>query len=398
MKVKPANRIASIGSYAFSDIDSLVEALARSGVTPVDFGVGDPRDPPFSSVVEQTKSSLDEQLCSGYPSYVGHPRFRQGVAEYMERRFSVAIDPDTEVLSSVGSKEMIFNFHEGFVNPGDVVIVPNPAYPPYIRGTLFAEGKSWFINLLEENRFLPDLDSIPAAVWDKAVLIWVNYPNNPTTAFAPPEFYEKLLYYAARHDVIVGSDEAYADNYYDEKPHSALEFSKQGVVAFHSFSKMANMTMFRAGFVCGDSRIIDVLKKLKTNIDSGTPTFIQLGALAAFQDQKAQEQLRDNCRGKLAILQEVLAETGFPPGYADGTIYLWQKCPEGLTGLCLAKRLLQPDLGIVVTPGQFITSEVEGVDPGENFVRFALTPTVDEVKEAARRLRLAGTSGRLKSH
>jgi LL-diaminopimelate aminotransferase len=386
MNIRPAKRIANIGSYAFADIDNLVEQLRKSGVTPIDFGVGDPKDPPFPSVITETVRYLYQQLCSGYPSYIGHPHFRQKVAAYMEKRFGVVIDPNSEVISSLGSKEMVFNFHEGFVNPGDLVIVPNPAYPPYIRGTLFAEGKPYFVNLLEENRFLPDLDAIPASVWDRAAIIWVNYPNNPTTAFAPPEFYEKLIHYAHKHNVIVGSDEAYIENYGDHKPRSILEFTRKGVVAVFSFSKMANMTMFRAGFVCGDPDIIDVLKKLKTNIDSGTPTFIQLGALAALEDSGAQQQLRKNHAAKLAVLQQALTAQGFPEGYADGTIYLWQKCPQGRTGIELARRFLLPDLGIVVSPGQSFTSEVDGRDPGEQFVRFALTPTLEQVEEAARRL------------
>lgn len=386
MKIRPARRIASMGAYAFAEIDSLVEQLSKSGVTPIDFGVGDPKDPPFPSVVAETVRCLDQQLCSGYPSYIGHPRFRQQVATYVEERFGIQIDPDKEVISSLGSKEMVFNFHEAFVNPGDLVIVPNPAYPPYIRGTLFAEGKPYFVNLLEENRFLPDLDAIPGSVWDKSAIIWVNYPNNPTTAFAPPEFYEKLIHYAHKHNVIVGSDEAYIENYGDHQPRSILEFARKGVVAVFSFSKMANMTMFRAGFVCGDPDIIDVLKKLKTNIDSGTPTFIQLGALAALEDSNAQQQLRKAHGAKLAVLQQALSKQGFPAGYADGTIYLWQKCPQGQTGIQLAKRFLQPDLGIVVSPGQSFTSEIDGRDPGEQFVRFALTPTLEQVREAARRI------------
>ena len=386
MRVEPSSRIGDIGSYAFSDLDKQVAGLRESGVAPLDFGVGDPKDPPFPSVVGQTIAALHEQLTSGYPSYVGHPRFRKEAAAYVEDRFGRPIDPETEVISSVGSKEMVFNFHEGFVNPGDTVIVPNPAYPPYIRGTLFAEGKPYYVNLLEENRFLPDLDAIPAAVWDAAKIIWVNYPNNPATVFAPDEFFEKLLHYAHRHDVVVGSDEAYIENYCDQRPRSILEFAKEGVAALFSFSKMANMTMFRAGFVCGDSRIIDVLKKLKTNIDSGTPTFIQLGALAALTDDPALAAMRRAHVAKADVLCAALSKAGFPPAYREGTIYVWQKCPAGYDGMAVAKRFLQPDLALVATPGVMLSMEVGGVNPGANFLRFALTPTLAQVKEAAARL------------
>jgi len=386
MRVEPSSRIGDIGSYAFSDLDNQVAKLRDSGVTPVDFGVGDPKDPPFPSVVEQTIRSLHSELTSGYPSYVGHPRFREEAAAFVEARFGRPIDPETEIISSVGSKEMVFNFHEGFVNPGDTVIVPNPAYPPYIRGTLFAEGNPYYVNLLEENRFLPDLDAIPSAVWDAAKIIWVNYPNNPTTVFAPDEFFDKLIYYAHKHDVVIGSDAAYSENFCAQRPRSILEFTKEGAVALFSFSKMANMTMFRAGFVCGDSRIIDVLKKLKTNIDSGTPTFIQLGALAALTDEPSLAAMRQAHVDKADVLCAALERAGFPPAYREGTIYIWQKCPEGHDGLEVARRFLQPDLGLVATPGVMLSLEVGGVNPGADFLRFALTPTLEQVKVAATRL------------
>lgn len=389
MKITASRRIASITPYAFAEINKKVEALESSGVKAIDFGVGDPHDPPFESVIKETKLAVEQQKCSGYPSYYGHVDFRKTIAQYMETRFGVSIDYEKEVISSIGSKELIFNFPEAFVNPGDVVIIPNPAYPPYIRGTLFAEGKSYIVNLLEQNNFLPDLDSIPVEIWEKAKIIWVNYPNNPTTVFAPDDFFNKLLFYANKYDVIVGSDEAYIDNYHSTRPRSLLEFSKKGVVSFFSFSKMANMTMFRVGYACGDERIISILKKLKTNIDSGTPTFIQLGALKALSDHEAQNRLRESYVEKQKLLQAALSEKGFPLCSPKGTIYIWQKVPNGYTGLTLAKRFLEPDIGIVVTPGQAISSTINNVNPGQDFVRFSLTPTIDEIKIAAQRIRAA---------
>lgn len=389
MDIRLSRRISSIAGYAFAEIDAKVDVLKQSGVTAIDFGVGDPHDPPFASAVQGTKAGIDAHLCSGYPSYVGHPTFRRAVADYMARRFGVQVDPDRQVISSVGSKEMVFNLPEAFVDPGDTVLVPNPAYPPYIRGTLFSEGKPYFMNLLEENGFLPDLDAIPEAVWQAARIIWVNYPNNPTTAYAPDAFYDKLLWFARKHQVIVGSDEAYIENYHDTPPRSLCEFSTDGVVCLMSLSKMANMTMFRVGFAVGDERIIDALKKLKTNIDSGTPTFVQAGAIAALADTEAQDALRASYRQKTAVLQEALDEKGFPHVEAKGTIYIWQKALAGHDGLSLASRLLEPDLGIVVTPGPAVTEEQHGINPGKDFVRFSLTPTLDEIHEAARRIRAA---------
>jgi LL-diaminopimelate aminotransferase len=389
MKMVASERIQELTGYAFSVIDEKVAELKRRGIAPVDFGVGDPHEPPFPSVVRRTKEALDENLASGYPSYIGAAQFRREVSEYYRRVYGVPLDPETEVVSSLGSKEMIFNFHEAFVDPGDTVIVPNPAYPPYIRGTRFAEGKCFFVNLLESNRFVPDLDSIPKQVWQAAKLIWVCYPNNPTTVFAPDSFYEKLVRLAREYEVIIGSDEAYVENYYGQRPRSILEFTREGVVSFQSFSKMANMTMFRVGFVAGDSRIVSQVKKLKTNIDSGTPTFVQLGALAALTDTEALAGMRAGYRAKLEVLRSALRGRGFPEGYSDGTIYLWQKAPSGMDGMALAQRFLAPDLGLVVTPGGMLSREVDGVNPGKDFVRFALTPTLEEMTEAARRIERA---------
>ena len=389
MEIKASDRIASITPYAFSEINKKVAALEANGVAAIDFGVGDPHDPPFASVEQATIEAMATWRTSGYPSYIGHPEFRREISVYMKRRFGVEVDPDTEVISSVGSKEMVFNFPEAFVNSGDTVIIPNPAYPPYIRGTLFAEGQPYFVNLLEENNFLPNLDSIPAAVWDAARMMWVCYPSNPTTAFATDEFYDKLLHYAHKHEVILCSDEAYIENYHEEKPRSLLEFSTDGVVGVYSFSKMANMTMYRAGWVAGDPRIIAILKKLKTNIDSGTPTFIQMGAIKALHDLEAQQALRTSYRVKADIMIEALTAKGFPVCRPAGTIYIWQKCPAGYDGMKLATRLLEPDLGIVATPGEMITGTVDGVNPGKNFIRLSLTPTVDEIREAAARIRKA---------
>lgn len=389
MRVEPSKRIQELTGYAFSVIDEKVGALKRSGVAPIDFGVGDPHEPPFQSVVERTVKELHENLTTGYPAYIGHQRLREEVADYYRRTYGVSLDPETEIMSSLGSKEMIFNFHEAFIDPGDTVIVPNPAYPPYIRGTRFAEGKCFFVNLLEENRFLPDLDKIPIDVWQAAKLIWVCYPNNPTTVCAPDEFFDKLVHYAHKYDVIIGGDEAYNENFYAKRPRSILEFTKDGAVSFQSFSKMANMTMFRVGYVAGDQRIISQVKKLKTNIDSGTPTFIQLGALAALRDDEALAAMRTGYARKQEVLRAVLRSKGFPEGYADGTIYLWQKAPTGMDGVALATRFLEPDLGLVVTPGAMLSREVDGVNPGRDFVRFALTPTQQEVEEAAARLKAA---------
>ena len=189
----------------------------------------------------------------------------------MKKRFSVDLDSETEISSNIGSKESIFNFPEAFINPGDLVICPSPGYPPMKTGTIFAEGTPYFVPLLEKNNWLIDFESIPEEIAQKAKIIWLNYPNSPTGAIANREYYEGLTGWADKNNVIIAADEGcYIDIYFDEKPISILEVAREGIVAFYSLSKRNNMTGYRVGFVAGDSKVIDIYKRLKTNIDSGT--------------------------------------------------------------------------------------------------------------------------------
>jgi len=386
MKIEASDRVKSIGSYAFDEVDKEVSKLKAKGIFPIDFGVGDPIGATPNVIRSACKRAVDKRKSAGYPSYIGVYEFRSEVSRFMKNRFGVELDANKEIASSIGSKEAIFNFHEGFVNPGDYVLVPNPGYPPYARGTLFAEGKTHFMNLLPENDFFPDFEKIPSEVADKAKIMWLNYPNNPTTKLATKEFYEKAIAFCKKHEIILACDEPYTENYYDKKPISILQLTKEGVVVFQSLSKMSNMTCYRIGWVCGDEKIIDVYKKVKTNVDSGTPTFIQDAAVAALEDENHGNQLRDDYKAKRKIMIKALTGAGLPDSTPEGTIYIWQKVPEGYTSVDFAKKLLEPDIAVVTTPGAWISSEVDGVNPGEGYVRFALVPSIDEVKEAAERI------------
>lgn len=387
MEIKLSKRLGELTPYAFARIHEVVEQLKRQGVDVIDFGVGDPVEPTPKIIREALKKAVDEHAASGYPSYIGADKFRNAVVVWMKRRFGVDIDSEREVCASIGSKEAVFNFAEAFINPGDVVLAPNPGYPPFARGTRFAEGEVYYLNLLEKNNFLPDLESIPRTILGRAKILWINYPNNPTGAIAPRSFFEKVVEFGHKNKIIIASDEAYSENYYESPPPSMLEISKEGVVVFQSLSKRSCMTGYRVGWVAGDSKIVDGFKKLKTNIDSGTPTFIQDAAVVALSDEKHVEELRRLYKDKRDIMVEVFKSIGLPGCRCEATLHMWQKVPDGMKSESFAKKLLDPKIAVVTTPGSFISEDAKFGNPGEGYVRLSLVPSVDECKKAADRIR-----------
>ena len=376
--------------YAFAEIDKKVQALRDLGVTPIDFGVGDPTEPTPGFVIERLTPSAREHAHGGYPSYIGSKTFRAAAADYMHRRFGVKLDPDTEISSSGGSKESIFNFPEAFIEQGDIVICPSPGYPPMKTGTIFAEGVPYFVPLLEKNGFLIDYEAIPEDIAHRAKMIWLNYPNSPTGAVATKEYYKGLIDWAHRNNIIIAADEGcYIDIYFDEKPVSILEMAREGIIAFYSLSKRNNMTGYRIGFVCGDENLIKIFKRLKTNIDSGVPNMIQDAAALALADDTHVEGMRRLYREKREALLKALGSIGLEPAKSAATFYLWQKVPG--SDVAFAEKLLEPAIGIVVTPGSLISDACEGgINPGEGYVRFALVPSLAEIQEAAKRLSSLG--------
>ncbi len=391
MNIRPSKRVRSIGSYAFAEVDRQVTKLRERGIEPVDFGVGDPTIPPPPAVREAVKEGVERHSTAGYPSYIGMERYRQAVADWSGRRFNIELDPETEVTSTIGSKEAVFHFAGAFVDPGDVVIVPTPGYPPYTRGTHFAGGKPFYVPLLEENGFLIDFDAIPDDVARAAPLMWVNYPNSPTGASAPAEFLERLVAFAKKYGIIIASDEAYSEIYFTASPpQSLLEIERDGVVVFQSLSKRSAMTGYRIGWAAGDRRIIDAFKKVKTNIDSGTPDFIQEAAIAALADEAHVETARVEYGKKRDMLAGALSESGLEDCRPDATIYLWQKVPPGYSSVDFATRLLEPDIAVVTTPGTWISDDAGGgLNPGEGFVRFALVPDLADTQDAAEKIAAA---------
>jgi LL-diaminopimelate aminotransferase len=387
MKIIVSDRVNAIGSYAFADVDNIVEQLKKEGIEPIDFGVGDPSLPTPELIRNACKDGIDRRKSSGYPSYIGLHEYRETVAWWNKKRFKIDLDPETEIMSTIGSKEAIFNFPETFINPGDYTLALNPGYPAWSRGTHFAEGKTHFLNLIPENDFLPDLQSIPQDIVKKAKLLWINYPNNPTTAFPTIDFYNEAIEFGEKNNIIIASDESYTENYYDVPPPSILQLKKEGVVVFQSLSKRSNMTCYRVGWVAGDARIITAFKKVKPNIDSGTATFIQDAAIAALKDERHVEGLREDYRKKRDILIDALTSVGLPRCEPQGTIYIWQRVPEGYSSVDFAKKLLQKEVAVVTTPGNWLSQEAHGINPGEGFVRFAIVPDLSQVQEAAKRIK-----------
>jgi len=386
MPIKLSKRINSSPPYAFAEVDKAVTNLKNQGIKVIDLGVGDPSSPTPDFVIRELAQAGQRHADSGYPSYIGTEHFRQACADYLHRNFSVRLDPATEICSSIGSKEAVFHFPLAFIDPGEIVICPTPGYPPYKNGTLFAGGIPYFVPLVKENNFLIDFESIPASILKKTRVVWLNYPNSPTGALAPLDYLKRIADWAQTNDIILACDEGcYIDIYYDQKPHSILEMGTKNIITFYSLSKRNNMTCYRVGFCAGDADIIAGFKKLKTNLDSGTPTFIQDTAALALADDQHVQTMRQEYAQKMRLMLQALEQAGLPDCRPASTFYIWQQAPAGVTGVQLAEAFLAQ--GIVVTPGAWISDQTaEQVNPGENYVRLALVAPLGDIQSACLRL------------
>ena len=388
MNITASKRVQSIGAYAFAAVDEKVSELKARGITPIDFGVGDYADPTPKFIRDACKAAIDERAATGYPSYIGDAGFRKEISAWMDRRFKVKLDPAREITSTIGSKEGVFNFHEGVLDPGDTVLIPSPGYPPYKRGTLFAEGVAHFYPLTKANGYAPDYKSIPKDVAKRAKLMWVCSPNSPTGVVLKPQQLKDAVKFCQDNEIILASDEAYTELFFtDEPPHSMLEYGRDGVIAFFSMSKRSIMTGWRCGWACGDERLVSIFKKVKTNIDSGTPTFIQDASVAALRDEKHVDELRRNTLEKRNIICQALVAAGLEDCSPQATLYVWQKAPKGMSGVDFATLLIEK-AHLVTTPGEWLGDEIPGSgNSGAGHVRFALVPTAAECREAAERIR-----------
>lgn len=379
-----AKRLQALPPYLFAELDRLKKAEIAKGVDVIPLGVGDPDQPTPGHILDAMHQAVDRPQNHRYPSYDGMPSFREAAARWMQTRFGVRLNPAREVLSLIGSKEGIGHIPLAFVNPGDVVLVPSPGYPVYEIGTLLAGGAPYFMPLTEQNRYLPDLKAIPKEVRDRARLIFLNYPNNPTAAVAPREFFEEVVDFARANRVMVCHDAAYTELYYDgQKPVSFLEVDGASDVGieFHSLSKTYNMTGWRIGFAAGSSAVIHGLGKIKSNLDSGIFQAIQEAGIEALQgDQSEVERMRALYQERRDAFVAGLREAGLPCPLPRASFYVWVHIPNGHTSTSFCELLLKK-AGIAATPGSGFGKA------GEGYVRFALTVSKDRLAEAAQRIR-----------
>jgi len=374
--VRVSPTLTRTGIYPFARLEEAKRAAAARGVDLIDLGVGDPR--------EQTEEFIQRALVdalprtSGYPLAQGLPELRGAITRWCARRFGVDLDPDAQVIPTLGSKEAIFSFAQVLVDPEagrDLVAVTEPGYPVPERGALFAGAEPLLVPLHERNGFLPDLDSIPEETWQRLALFWVNYPNNPTGATAPRELLARLSELARRHDFVLAADEAYSELWYEAPPASVLELGDlRNVVAFNTLSKRSSMTGYRSGFVAGDAQVIGALRTFRPTVGTAPQEFVQRASVAAWDDEAHVERTRGRYARKRALFSDLFARKGVRLAGSVATIYLWFEVPAGENSEAFATRLLEH--GIVVSPGSYFGAT------GEGYARIALVPSLADCERA----------------
>lgn len=376
-------RIKNLKTYPMEELNRIKASLKEKGIKIYDFGTGDPKEPTPAFIRKALLEAVSE--VSQYPSVAGRDDLRQAISDYFERRFCVKLDPATQIIPSAGSKEAIFHFPLVFIDPEKEkkrVIFGTPAYPVYERGTLYAGGVPTAVKLREEDGFLLRLDKLEKSILEETRIVWINYPHNPTGATADSSYYRDVIAICREYDIILCSDECYAEVYFEEKPHSALEFCVENTVVFHSLSKRSGMTGYRSGFVAGDPKIIAEYKKERANFGVASPDFIQIAAREAWKDDKHVTERNQIFRQKRDLFIEFFDREGMEYLYPKATFYLWVKPPNGIPVKDYTKKLLEN--GIVVSVGDnFCASqEIEEGSCESQYFRLALVPTADECKEA----------------
>ena len=379
-----ADRLKRLPPYLFAEIDRKKREVRARGVDVIDLGIGDPDLPTPPHIIHALQKAAEDPANHRYPSYEGMLAYRQAVADWYAKRFNVRLDPEQEVLTLIGSKEGTAHIPLAFVNPGDIVLVPDPGYPVYATGAWFAGGDVHWMPLRRENVFLPDLDAIPAEVARRAKLMYLNYPNNPTAAVATRDFFGRVVAFAHRHGILVCHDLMYSELKFDGfEPPSLLEVegAREVGVEFHSLSKTYSMTGWRLGFCVGNRAAVAGLGAVKTNVDSGVFQAVQIAGIAALTGpQDLAEQYRRTYEARRNIVVAGLKQLGWAVDVPKGTFFVWAPVPGGLDSRSFATRLLE-EAGVVVTPGV-------GFGPsGEGFYRIALTVDQARIAEAMERLK-----------
>ena len=376
-RVRLSPLLETLGTYPFVRLEEAKRRARAAGVTLIDFGVGDPREPTDPIIREALIASIAET--SSYPLAQGLPELRTAIAGWCARRFGVTLDPETEIVPTLGSKEAIFSLAQVLVDRGggkDRVVVTEPGYPVPYRGALFAGADAVVLPLREGNGFVPDAAELSDELWARVAVLWVNYPNNPTGATAPLELYERLAALARRHDFVLASDEAYSELWFDERPASALQLDdRRNVAVFNTLSKRSSMTGYRSGFVAGDPTLIAALRAFRPTVGTAPQEFVQRASVVAWGDERHVEEARARYGRKRAVLLDALGRKGLRVAASHAGLYLWAAVPDGDREEQLAERLL--DRGIVVAPGSFFG------EAGRGYVRFALVPSEQECADAA---------------
>ena len=368
--MKMSKRMENLPPYLFVEISQKIAEKKAKGEDIVSFGIGDPDIPTPSNVIGKLCQAAQDPVNHRYPETDGLPELRRAIAGWYKKRFDVSLDPDKEVLPLIGAKEGIVHIALCFIDYNDIALVPDPAYPPYSMGTILAAGRPYYLPLTEKNNFLPDLDAIPADVLNKAKLLWLNYPNNPTGAVADLEFFNRVVKFAQQYNLAVCHDGPYTEVAFDGyQPVSFMQAdgAKEVGVEFHSLSKSYNMTGWRIGMVVGNATMVDALKRVKSNLDSGIPQAIQYAAIEALtgpqdciQEHNAIYQRRRD------LVVDMLNNIGLKARTPKAGLYIWAKVPEGYTSVEFANDLLD-QVGVVVTPGTGYGKN------GEGYVRVSLT-------------------------
>jgi acetylornithine aminotransferase len=359
--------LAEMAVYPFTRLEEERRRLLASGIDVIDFGKGDPNEPTDPMIRRALVEALPER--APYPLAQGLPELREAAAGWLEGRFGVSVDPEKEIVPTYGSKEAIFSLPQVLGTAGRVVAFGEPAYPVYERGALFAGARAQTLPLHRENGFLPDLGELD----DDVALVWVNYPHNPTGAVAPREFYDELAEAAARHDFVVGSDEAYTELWFDEPPPSALQATDRSrTVVFQTLSKRSSMTGYRSGFVAGPPEIVAALKAYRPTVGTAPQEFVQRASVVAWRDEEHVAETRARYRAKREVMIPAIESLGWEIVASEATMYLW---------------VVGPDPGVLLERGIIVSSGEMFGPSGEGYVRFALVPTLEECERAAEILR-----------
>jgi succinyldiaminopimelate transaminase len=368
--------------YPFEELDRRKAAALAEGRRIVDFGVGDPREETPAFIRQALKDAIGPT--SSYPRAAGLPELRGAIASWVERRFGTALDPDVHILPTLGSKEPIFSLARSLLDPEGgkhLVTVTSPGYTIPERGARYAGGDVARLSLTEANGFLPDLHAVDASTWDRTAALWLNYPNNPTGATAPLRFLKAAADHCRSHDVLLASDEAYSELWFDdEPPASALQVGDlRNVLVFHTLSKRSSMTGYRSGFVAGDPEMIAAMRALRPSVGVTPQEFVQRASIAAWNDEAHVEETRAAYARKRKVFRDLFASHGIRVAGSAATFYLWVAGPDDMSSLDWSLRLLD-GADAIVAPGSFFGPE------GEGYVRMAMVPTIEECERAAQAL------------